>query len=446
MPRLVQKQLYGLQESHVEVVTDLIERLFNDPAVEQYISVRSLNAALSFLVKHSNVGLARTLMLKTDRLNIRIASESFNILLRGAAVARDLFNYNLILQMMIKRKVTPNAGTWTALIMTIKPLEIRMHILRCMQEKGLLFSPRAMKGVAEHIIEEGAPTFFSTGRSASQYITQLDELFGRPAWMNESGANRMVDVLGAQGRMEEAKQVLSTLYTRGYLPKVETINTFLIHCTRHNNERAAVQLLVFLKQKGRMPLLDERSFEILFKLAWNGRRYNMTRVVWRYACIWGRATHKMQERVTESIERDVTDLDTLPVLQKWKATAGKIAAGIPPITMYDSVEDIYEADALTKRPPTDTVQLMQRLARALGPDEEDAGAQVRRRKLAKHMVHEDMKVVPRWKSRRGLADMLAEAFEMDCEWSHGGKRNATSTEWKIEHAIVVPVWDGRNTE
>ncbi|KAI7373075.1 hypothetical protein KC336_g20485, partial [Hortaea werneckii] len=97
----------------------------------------------------------------------------------------------------------------------------------------------------------------------------------------------------------------------GEFPRVETLNTFLSAASKARDAESALAALQFfapyLNTTGRgaqQPstiTLDERSFTILFTIAWRGQHYNLLRTIWRYGACSGQINSKVLSRMRSSL-------------------------------------------------------------------------------------------------------------------------------------------------
>lgn len=133
----------------------------------------------------------------------------------------------------------------------------------------------------------------------------------RRDWLSVSAANRMIQVLLIHGRTHDAFTVVQKLEGAGESPRVETLNTFLSAASKARHAESAVATLKFFApyletthrggRRSKNITLDERSFTILFTIAWRGQCYNLLRTIWRYGACSGQIDPKVLSRMRRSL-------------------------------------------------------------------------------------------------------------------------------------------------
>jgi hypothetical protein len=158
-------------------------------------------------------------------------------------------------------------------------------------------------------------------------------------------------------------------------------------------------------------LADDITYHNLFMLAWKSQQYNVCRIVWRHACMEAAVSYRMQELMLRSLMRNTpSQLNTIG--EMWIVSAAKVIAGV---------------DA---NPGT--------VAKLIGWSE--TGQQRERHlALAKEVLAQDLATVLKHRPAHSLIPQLTEALTLDRHWTSKQLWKETSTTWKLENAINVPL-------
>ncbi|KAI9779906.1 MAG: hypothetical protein M1835_004610 [Candelina submexicana] len=311
-------------ETHVDEIADIIRGLFNDPSKGEIIFVRALNSALTFLYKFELIHLVRALFLRAEELKIKMVPETFNIMLRGAAAAKDLHNFTFILKIMIKRSVRPNAATWVAFLMAIESKPVKLQILDTMRSMEMLQDRSTIKDAVAQITSGEMVGYLKSGQDLHAFMGDMDNRYG-PDWLSVEAANRILHDIGGQGAISEASELFKIMADRSLRPDTTSFNTLLGHCLYQRKVPAAMHLLTSMELDWTL-IPDSSTFDLIFKLGWNLRHYNICRVAWHYACMSGKVSYRMHKLVLQSLLRDPsTKIQTIG--EAWRASAGQFIVG-----------------------------------------------------------------------------------------------------------------------
>jgi hypothetical protein len=121
-----------------------------------------------------------------------------------------------------------------------------------------------------------------------------------------------------------------------------SINTILHHCKQATNLNGAVELLQSLPNDARF-VPDQETYRILFELTWRTRSYNLTRVVWRYACLSAATTFRMRRRVFQSLTYAMAKDDRMTPRERWNQFVGPVifganCNGVHPVQLVANIE------------------------------------------------------------------------------------------------------------
>ncbi|RDW60895.1 hypothetical protein BP6252_12278 [Coleophoma cylindrospora] len=300
MPNHVHRLLYGDQEDHVSTVVSILLKIFSDPRAAKSVSRTAFNTAMQYLIKTNRIFDARCLFVRMDINNLRMDTETFNIMLRGAAKARDLSNFQTILALMLKRGHTPNARTFVAFMMAFVDVRIKSYVMVAMDQKGLLNHKKTLKGACEHIVGDLIESSLERNQTDTKFLEEMDNRYGSD-WLSVDSGNRIIHAIGNRWLISRCWEFVLEMKARSVDPDEVTLNTILHKCKDMKNIQGAVELIKAWQTIGPLPM-DELSYQSLFDSAWQLRMYNTARVVWRYACLGGLTTAKMRTTVFNSLK------------------------------------------------------------------------------------------------------------------------------------------------
>lgn len=416
----IQSLLYKPGESHVHAVMDILEALFLNPQCKPAISTAAFNDALAYFVKHNAMEVVRELYVHMEMLHLKMNTETFNIMLRGAAKSESLHNFRYIFGLMLRRGHNPNSDTWVTFMEAVQDFRIKRWILVAMKRKELVHDPRIQKAVCENLVRLEFESSLENKISQEQFLQHMADCYG-PDWLTTSSGNRVLDVLGSRGLISRCWEFLMLMHARDVKPGIDSILTILHHCRRHRNAQGAIEIIRQLSSVVGFDA-DQEIYDTLFSIAWEARLYYVAQVVWRYACLDAATTYRMRRRVSDSVQSALSDqLRAFPstVRGRWKATAGPFILGIP---FSAPLED----QASLRR----HLSAFSPAALAGNSDKEIVIAEAERQ----------MRVFEDWVPQRHFADVLVEAFATDCEWTSSGARyGEKSMQWLAARAPAVPL-------
>ena len=424
MTRLMRRRSGGRETQHQFTVRDVLMARFRDQAFRPYITSKSIKSALRFFYRHNLISSARFVCNLVEELGIQWDTEIFNLMLRGAASRKDLHSFTYILGLMKRKGVAPNPRTWTALLQALRSESAQLYVLKAGLPFGILDHPGDARDAVRHIIGIELLEHIRTGEELSEFTNRLDRLYC-PEWLSVSAGNKMCHVLGEAGNLTQAVEALRFMSQRGRKPNKVTLHTFLSHCRRLKEPERALKILTHFKFAYSVQL-EQEEYHALFMLAWKARYMNLSRVVWRVACLEAAVDYRMQELVLRSLLRNTPE-HPQSLTEHWNKTAGKIVAGI------DS-DNSLPADKPAEDP--DSVHFM--LDKPFtwsqdGPERE------RSKKLASLLLARDMQAMLRFRLRHKFLDLFATALEMDQQWKSDNVLEKRSGDWILRHAIKVEV-------
>lgn len=477
MPRGLQHKVYGSkagrnQDSHIDAVSEALQDLFLPESNLRFISPYSLAIAVPFLMKHRKLPAMRRIIGHLDNHKFAFTTSTFNACLQSARDAGDLHNFYFILRLMLDRGVTPDWQSWSALLHLVHQIsrsDARV-VLKSMRKKGMLASAPAKMDVAAVMVTADFTDWVERGGSTTAFFETYDKYFDGPEWLSESVANRMIGVRTQRGQFGDAFSILDTLIARGKRPNVVSLNTLLSSATSQRNHLAALEAVEKLvgDEASTKVRPDKITFNQLFMLAWRRCEYNMLRVVWHYACMYGEVGFALQNAFEgtialyspssnshedNSVGIGSSTLPNISRLKLFRSLAAKAAVGI---SLQRSDDELDHMIALlgTQTPPDIVGDETDNTPTAERPEGQSASSpqqsindlnrtehEERKRRLL-GLVKSDMQQVQRLRPMVNLAEMLRIAREKDSVWTGLGIRKTPNLEWILENAVQVPVEDG----
>jgi pentatricopeptide repeat protein len=279
---------------------DILSKLFADPECKTSITKTACHEAMRYFLKVNMIADLRILFARMGTLKIEIDTETFNIMLRGTAKRHNLATFRFILHLMLKRGFVPNSRTWLIFMEAHSNLEIRIHIINAMREKGLLGKKSVVKSLALGMMQYEIEQSLTNNQSQESFIAHMDARY-TPYWVSVWSGGRMLHALGSRGLISRCWGFLHFMEARFVQPNTECINTILFHCKEQRNLTGAIEVLRSLPPTAKYTP-NEETFSRLFYMAWQSQNYNVIRVVWRYACLYGASSFKIRDRVFGSMK------------------------------------------------------------------------------------------------------------------------------------------------
>ncbi|PVH76203.1 hypothetical protein DL98DRAFT_518094 [Cadophora sp. DSE1049] len=319
---------YGFRSTdhHDTVTTNFLRDLFKDPDVRPVITREACHEVMKFWIRGNHIQDARILFVHMEILKLRMVPETFNILLAGAAKFEDIHNFHFILHLMLNRGITPNGRTWTHFMSAFSDVRIKLHILTAMQKKGLLNHPQTMIEATSQLARPEIESSLDQNQTQQDFIAHMDSRYGS-TWVSNSSGAQIVHSLGAHGLISRCWEFLHFMESRHVIPESYAVHTILHHCKQATNLAGAVEVLRSLPRSMNFKP-GEETFRIMFELAWRMRSYNVAKVVWRYACLYGATSFRMRQRVYQSMENANRVEEPVTSRERWAKFAGPVIVGI----------------------------------------------------------------------------------------------------------------------
>ena len=412
------------RSSNTADITKIFEDLFYDDSVKKFLSSEACNAALRFFYMHGMISKARALFSRMESLQLDIPSATFNLMLRGAALNRDLHNFTYLLQRMIQRGFRPDDDTWVSLLIAVNSKEIRAIVAHKMRERNVILSPGSTKAVAELMIQNEVDLHLGGGHDPNTFVDHMDIRYGTQ-WLNTRIVNKLLYELGKRG-CTNGLVLLEQIKQRSFVPDDVTMNTLLRLCPQPSLYHDAIEVLKFFdSQFGMGP--GDQAYETLLNMAWNGGLLNWARVVWRSACIDGHVNFHTRFRVFQSLlDHDLRELSSSDKAdsrdnqgrgQTFRRLAGHFVVGV-------------------RRPQTAELA---NLGRALWVSNFDSkNLSVTRARL---QIQSDLRNAKLCRLKVPLHELLRQALELDLKWKAEGFWKNEDRQRRLQDGIQVDVED-----
>ncbi|KAI6860640.1 hypothetical protein KC323_g6146 [Hortaea werneckii] len=326
--------------------------LFSDRTSHKYASSDAVTRALHYLATIPRMDAVRDVFAALESSGLyEFTSSNFNVLLAVAAKHEDVHNFTFLLERMRRQDVRPSWRTWASLhdlvCRRFSSKAVRLTEER-MQREGVLEHPQAIRQVVANRVSMDLTAYLDAYATRTEkagvphdqdvlsdflasYDTQWTPLLEaaragrtdtnsrhefapeRRDWLSVSAANKMIHVLLIHGRTQDAFTVLHKVEAAGESPRIETLNTFLSAASKARHAESAIAALQFFapylhttgpggaRRLSKTIAPDERTFTILFTLAWRGQHYNLLRTIWRYGACSGHISSKVLRRMRRSL-------------------------------------------------------------------------------------------------------------------------------------------------
>ncbi|KAI9823244.1 MAG: hypothetical protein M1819_001373 [Sarea resinae] len=468
------RHLYAEGETHKELVAKLLKDLLGDPQNKPYISIQAFNSALSFFVSHNMIAAARLLFVKMDLQQIGLTTETFNILIRGAAAAKDLHNFTFLLRLMIKRGIKPNGATWVAFLMAIETKEVKKHVIKSMYSKGLLQDISIVQDVMVQTIPDHFSTFLDSQQQQSgegesnsievrdknnhvlEFVKQIDSVFHQ-SWLTVYSSNCLLNILGYRGLLSQCLSLIELMHKRNISPDVVSLNTLLAHCLHHHNANGAVELTRLLTSPPYNIVLDDTSYDLLFMLAWRLGFHNMSRVAWAYACVAGAVSNRMLRKVAASLAlarssaSDVRDEGDKREEENDKGSTSESDPASVSFTQFFAEAFPRDAGLIvagatsptvpTLKPKLTSTSISTRIRTTESNSSPTSFSATPSKYRPNHDPHvaADLAAVLTRRPTRPFTELLEEALKRDRQWRYHSKtwQLAKSAQWRRDNALDV---------
>lgn len=307
MPNHMHRLLYEPGEEHQMAVAELLDGLFDTHECLRVMSLPTLNEGISYFMKKNQIHFVRDIFLNARLRGLRLDTETFNIMLRGAAKVQDLDTFAQLLKSMVSNGCRPNSGTWLAFLAMLDDTSLMKIVVGAMNQRGLFHEAEVQAKACDIIapynlqaaLNRHPPTpFLDFAQDMENHFTEQ--------WLTSSGANKLLHVLGSRGLISECWRLIDYMKERGIQLDVVSGNTILDACCKFSGFRIGVDILgPLVKDYGFIP--DKVTWAIVSKHVWTAQHYATLRVIWRYGCLKGWISYPLRNRVADSLKKLISD-------------------------------------------------------------------------------------------------------------------------------------------
>ncbi|EEY14297.1 conserved hypothetical protein [Verticillium alfalfae VaMs.102] len=202
MPPYKATELYGSGMKAREAVLHLIMDVFQSRETRSSLSTSAFKTVLKWMGSHGVVfrPQVRELFVRMEAASLPMDVEVFNTLLTGNMRLDDLRNFGSIVSLMARRGYVPTLKTWSLFLAIVKNNEVEQHVLRAMNERGLLDDPRASRMIATRFIMHDLQQARGNWSGLSAFIDSQNQKYGF-GWITTASFNNMLNELGRQGKL-----------------------------------------------------------------------------------------------------------------------------------------------------------------------------------------------------------------------------------------------------
>ena len=404
-----------------DVVT-AFDTIFYGVASQTSLTIKACNTALRFFYDNGLLAKARALFIRMEDLRMPIPTETFNIMLRGSASLRDVHNFTFLLRLFIRRGFKPNEVTWTLFLQMMDSSEARAVIVRNMTEMKMLDKNYTRRTVAKHMLPFEINNHLGNGHHHHSILDHMNSKYG-VGWISTTAGNILLHEVAKYKSTAESLSLLYEMKQVGFEPDDISMATLLRRCLRSEQYDLAIEIIdAFKNLYGLHP--GPQAYEALFMQAWKKRRLNLSTVVWKYACIYGAMSSKIQYRVywsllvyTPALDKPIQSDDPVEPsnpsrFAKFKKFAGRFVLGL---NSAEGAELSYAMDTHELDPRRKTI------------------------KWARLLVRLSLRISRTCEVESDLSQMLRQALIMDNAWAAEGLYKEDDWRERFPHAIEVPV-------
>lgn len=408
---------------HHERIARQILASFRQFSSHKFISTAALNRALIFLCGHEFLSTARVVFSAAEQV---ATVDTYNILLKSAARRQDKTEFSRFLRSMSRAHIRPNPKTWLALLEAVVTPDAKASLLNQMAHKGYMNEIGTIRSALQLTIEDSLFVHLESGQSIDSFVALMVKTHGAD-WFSPSLLAQMFAVI-ARLKHFTAMERLFDICTEHRLAVDSDSLVQIMLMFRASVFSAVHYTIQFLNRPSFR--LSREAYERLFLIAFKARRYNVCRVLWRYACMDRTVTYRMKQTVLSSLTRNVSaKKDSNDIGNIWRVGAGKVIVGLD---LHRERYTIQES-LVNELPPEFRQNPLLFLTSGFKTQGPDRDLQLR---LANLLVKRDIHLgATKFKPRYSLSMMLESAAILDREWA--GKPWPLT--WVMQNAIKVAI-------
>lgn len=418
LPSLNEKAMNPSKVPQVERITEHLLGLFDSN--QKYISTAALHLALGFLCEHESIYTAHALSVRTQHV---ATVQTYNIMLKVAAQNQDIVTFRKLVRDMGRANINPNPETWVILLGALVNPSEKTELVGHMVQHNYMSDINTIRGVLRQTIQDSLLVHLDSGKDIDEFIDLMVNTHGAN-WFSPSLMGQVFDTLARLKDVATLERLVQICSDRRISLNHQAL-TALFAVYRSNIFTAVRYMLLFIQT----PWFQSSShnLERLFFIAFKSRHYNISMVLWRYACMHQNVTRKMKMAVLVSVCRNKSFKETNELSTLWSSDAGKVIIGI------DFHHESYNmSDSIMNEIPAEFHHNPLLFLVGWKPEGDERSRQIR---VANALVQRDIQLASLYKPQYPFRIMLDAAASLDTEW-HNVPRPLT---WKIQNAIQVPV-------
>lgn len=443
MPRPMHRLLYQPGEEHQRLVEELLDEIFDNDDCLQVMSVNTLNEGLSYFMKHNQTHFVKEIYWKVEERGMRLNTETFNIMLRGAAKVQDIDTFGQLFVAMISRAIRPDSGTWLAFLAVLDDPKVTVMVLEAMKKLGLFYEPGVQAKVGDIVAPEQLQARLNSGKTAkfSHFIRDMEKDISEN-WLTVSGGNKLLKIWGIHGMISECWLLVEYMTKRGIQIDVVSGNTMLDACCASSGVRPGIDLFERLVNEYHFTP-DEITWRILSKHVWEAHYYATSRILWRYGCLQGWSSFPMKSRISDSLVQRFNHLQTAWTPPKTENRKWALNAGAFVVTDQSAVKEgpaalEYVANNPSEEPELEDAEADISESMQLQPGNAHSLSETAVRRLAFNIVADDYNLATKYEPfDKSPLTMIKEALAVDLEAEALEMPFEEKLEWLDEHAPEV---------
>lgn len=427
-PNAREKVRSGTQTTLRDLVAPRILQLFRQDSNQQLFSSAALNQALVYLCDQELLSTARAIVTRAEHV---ATADTYNVLLRAAARRQDLKTFRRFLVYMNRVHIRPNPETWLVLLEAMVTPSAKAALVTHMVQKGHLAETGAIRTALQLTIQDSLQVHLQNGQNVESFIGLMVKTYGAN-WFSASLLSQMFSVISRRDDFTAANELLKFCFDNQLQLNNHILNSIIAMCYR-NIFTAIDYTLLFLRQPNFR--ISRLNLEYLFRSAFKGQKYNICRVLWRYACLYGFVTTKMKETVFSSLRRNESlKKYTNDASKLWQVNSGKVIVGLEMHLPRRQGDKPLYPDQITDLLPSEfRDNPFSYLTSGFKPQGEERDLQLR---VAYMVMKRDIKSGSfRYSPEFPLSVMLESAAILDREWH----RKPMPLSWTLQNAIQVPL-------
>jgi hypothetical protein len=402
-----------------------ISKLFRQDSNRNFFSSAALNQALGFLCDQELLSTARAIFLRAEHV---ATADTYNIFLRTAARRQDLKTFRRFLVSMDRAHIRPTPETWLVLLGAVVSPKAKASLIAHLVQKGYMAETSVTRTALQLTIQDSLLVHLENGQSMESFLNLVVKT-PEANWFSRSILSQMFSVVARRGDFTAANSLLKFCLTNQLALDSGTL-TFLLTMCRKDAFSAVDYVLPLLRQPNFR--LSRENMDFFFRIAYKNQKYNICRVLWRYACMDGLVTHRMKEIVLDSLHRNVPfKRYANGFSQDWQLYAGKVIVGLE---LHFSRGPVWPTDIIDSIPSSFRDKPLGFLSSGFKAQGKERDLQHR---VAWMLINRDLGLLgkSRYSPKLSFSVMLESAANLDADWA----RHPRSLDWFLQNAIRVPI-------